>query len=70
MRPFRIIFSDNKVLTCAEVSGKSKLDGNSYFEHDGDRMIFAVVNAENSETAQQIGLELVKQLEATPLSSF
>lgn len=63
MNTYRIIFSDNTVLTCAEVNEISKLEGVYYYEHDRDKMIFAIVNAENDEAATKMAEQLVEEMQ-------
>ena len=63
MSTYRMIFSGNSILTTVKVEETAHLDGNSYYEHDRGRMIFAIVNADNEEKARQEGDELVRQLQ-------
>jgi hypothetical protein len=63
MSTYRMIFSGNTVLTIVNVEHSAKLDGNSYVEHDRGRLIFAIINAENEQKAQQEATRLAGQLQ-------
>lgn len=59
---FRLIYANNEVIACTDVSSNVGLNGVYHYEHKGGKLIYAVVKAESEENAITIGNFITREV--------
>jgi len=62
MKRYRLTFVNNEVIDCREDNAHHKLTGKYQYEHDHGRLIFAIVSAENEDSARSISSQILSEI--------
>jgi hypothetical protein len=64
VRIYRLIYANNEVIACTDVSSNVGLNGIYHYEHKGGKLIYAIVKAESEENATTIGNFITQEVSA------
>lgn len=64
MKIFRLLYTNNEVVTCTDVSNYVGLNGIYHYEHRNGSLVYAIVKAANEDNAITIGNFITKELSA------
>jgi hypothetical protein len=62
MNVYKVIFANNEVISCVDISNNMVLGDLYHYEHDKGKLIYAIIKAESEIEAGRIAAQLVKEV--------